>query len=280
MKRMDAVPKATCRTIVRKLLKKYDCKMSSVTPIVEEVKKIWRAVADTSASPARSSYAGLGSNTLPGQYCYLLNVTTQQFDYTDPGITTVLGINPANFDMHTLYHMIHPDDLEGMKWKEKSACDFLFRKISPAERAGYSISYIFRITTGSGTEKKILHQAGLLLGEPGNYSHLLCTHADISHLYAEGYDRISIMGKNGTSAIYAQETNPSGQRQTIQRPEISIREREILQHLARGLSSKQVAGQLNISLHTVDTHRRNLLRKTGTRNTLELSVWCAKLGII
>lgn len=277
---MDSVPQEPYRTIVQKLLKKYDCKMSSVTHIVEEVKKIWRAAADTSAGPARTSHNGPGSNTLPGQYCYLLNVATQQFDYTDPGITTVLDINPVDFNMQTLYSMIHPDDQEGMKWKERSACDFLFRKKSPAERTGCKISYAFRIKTGAGTEKKILHQAGLLSGERDACSHLICTHTDISHLDSERYDRISFLGKDGVSAIYARETNPSGLLQKIQTPDISVREREILQQLALGLSSKQVAGQLNISLHTVDTHRRNLLRKTGTKNTLELSVWCAKLGII
>lgn len=272
--------KSTAKNHIPGTSQKYDCKMGNVTPIVEEVKKIWRAVADTSAGPARTSHNGPGSNTLPGQYCYLLNVATQQFDYTDPGITTVLDINPVDFNMQTLYSMIHPDDQEGMKWKEKSACDFLFRRISAAERARYKISYVFRVITSAGTEKKILHQAELLSDERGTCSHLLCTHTDISHLEIERYDHISFIGKDGVSAICAQETNPSGRLQKIQTPDISVREREILQQLALGLSSKQVAGHLNISLHTVDTHRRNLLRKTGTKNTLELSVWCAKLGII
>jgi len=258
--------------------------MSNVTPIVEEVKKIWREVGPagqgTTAALTHLPEARLGTTPLPGQYYYLINIVTQQFDYTAPGITTVLGINPADFDLFTLYSMIHPDDQEGMKWKEKNACDILFRRNRATERTGYRISYVFRIITGTGTEKKILHQAGLLSDGRGTCSHLICTHTDISHLDKERYDCISFIGRDGVSAIYAPETILPGQREVVHTPDVSVREREILQQLAMGLSSKQIAGQLNISLHTVDTHRRNLLRKTGTKNTLQLTVWCAKLGII
>jgi DNA-binding CsgD family transcriptional regulator len=50
--------------------------------------------------------------------------------------------------------------------------------------------------------------------------------------------------------------------------------------LAAGLSSKQIGGQLFISPHTVDTHRRNLLKKMGVQNTLELVAICLKKGLI
>ena len=50
----------------------------------------------------------------------------------------------------------------------------------------------------------------------------------------------------------------------------SKREVEILILLAEGRSSKEVANHLSISRHTVDTHRRNMIRKTGARRTAEL----------
>ena len=42
---------------------------------------------------------------------------------------------------------------------------------------------------------------------------------------------------------------------------ISPRELKIVQLLAKGFASKQIAATLYISKHTVDTHRRNLLKK-------------------
>lgn len=54
----------------------------------------------------------------------------------------------------------------------------------------------------------------------------------------------------------------------------------MLKCLAEGLSSKQIADRLGISVHTVDTHRRNLLRKTGSSNTVELVVRCVRWGVV
>ena len=55
VKRVDSVPQEPYRTIVQKLLKKYDCKMSSVTHIVEEVKKIWSEVAPSTMTVAANA---------------------------------------------------------------------------------------------------------------------------------------------------------------------------------------------------------------------------------
>jgi DNA-binding NarL/FixJ family response regulator len=50
----------------------------------------------------------------------------------------------------------------------------------------------------------------------------------------------------------------------------SLRELEILKLLQLGHSSKEIASELNISFNTVQTHRKNLLRKSGTNTTLAL----------
>jgi DNA-binding CsgD family transcriptional regulator len=52
---------------------------------------------------------------------------------------------------------------------------------------------------------------------------------------------------------------------------ITPREIEILRHLAAGKTSREVARKLFISPNTVDTHRRNLLRKLGCRTVVELT---------
>jgi len=48
------------------------------------------------------------------------------------------------------------------------------------------------------------------------------------------------------------------------------REYEILKLLREGLDSHEVGEKLFLSTHTVDTHRRNILKKSGKRNTSEL----------
>lgn len=61
---------------------------------------------------------------------------------------------------------------------------------------------------------------------------------------------------------------------------LSEREIEIVRLLAEGLASKQIGAELDISKHTVDTHRRNLIMKTGCKNTMELVVRCVRKGMI
>jgi DNA-binding NarL/FixJ family response regulator len=61
---------------------------------------------------------------------------------------------------------------------------------------------------------------------------------------------------------------------------LTPREREILQLLAEGKANKEVAGVLNLSLHTVETHRSNILRKLNLHGTPELILYAVRKGII
>ena len=63
-------------------------------------------------------------------------------------------------------------------------------------------------------------------------------------------------------------------------PRISKREVGILKLIAVGLSSKQIAAQLNIAIKTVDNHRQNLLRKMSARSSGELVMMAVKKGLV
>ncbi len=51
---------------------------------------------------------------------------------------------------------------------------------------------------------------------------------------------------------------------------LSEREKEVLNLLLQGLTSKEIAKKLFVSKATIDTHRRNILDKTGMKSTAEL----------
>lgn len=53
-------------------------------------------------------------------------------------------------------------------------------------------------------------------------------------------------------------------------PNITCREKEILQLIANEQTTKEIAKHLYISDHTVYTHRKNLLGKLGAKNTAGL----------
>jgi two-component system, NarL family, response regulator NreC len=61
---------------------------------------------------------------------------------------------------------------------------------------------------------------------------------------------------------------------------LSPREREILQLVAEGKSSKEIANLLNLSVYTVETHRAKLMQKLNLRSVPELILYAVRKGII
>jgi DNA-binding CsgD family transcriptional regulator len=58
--------------------------------------------------------------------------------------------------------------------------------------------------------------------------------------------------------------------------ELSVREKEIVYKVSQAKCRKMIACELNISIHTVDSHLRSLHLKTGTHSLPELVVWALK----
>jgi len=67
---------------------------------------------------------------------------------------------------------------------------------------------------------------------------------------------------------------------STQLPAISTREKEVLSLIADGLTNQQIAAQLFISLHTVESHRKNLLIKFEANNTATLIKLAVKYNIV
>jgi DNA-binding CsgD family transcriptional regulator len=61
-------------------------------------------------------------------------------------------------------------------------------------------------------------------------------------------------------------------------PELSLREKEILIHIAGGLVSKQIADKLFISVNTVNTHRQRIIEKLNVANTAEAIHYASEVG--
>ncbi len=52
--------------------------------------------------------------------------------------------------------------------------------------------------------------------------------------------------------------------------DLTEREKEVLKHLVKGFNSREISEKLFISINTVQYHRKQLLRKTLSRNVAEL----------
>jgi len=61
--------------------------------------------------------------------------------------------------------------------------------------------------------------------------------------------------------------------------ELSAREREVLQLIAEGRSTKDIAGALHISVKTVETHRKNIMEKVNLHAVAELTKYAIRHGL-
>lgn len=60
---------------------------------------------------------------------------------------------------------------------------------------------------------------------------------------------------------------------------LTAREREVLQHIAEGKSTKQIAAVLGVSVKTVETHRQQLMEKLNMHSIAELTKYAVREGL-
>lgn len=70
------------------------------------------------------------------------------------------------------------------------------------------------------------------------------------------------------AAIEQSDTNPYSDSH-----DLSERERDVLILVAKGMANKEIAEALNISIHTVMSHRKNITHKTGIKSVAGLTVY-------
>jgi DNA-binding CsgD family transcriptional regulator len=213
-------------------------------------------------------------------YYYIFNFFDYKFEYVHPTIEQVIGYRPEEFNLDLMFSIMHPYDVALMQQKEGAAAEFLFKRITPEKIPYYKVSYTFRFRRRDGDYRNILHQVVTIAQtEDGKIRHVLGVHSDITYLNVPTDDRISFIGLHGEPSFFSLQTTPEQLLLPAPKIQLTARERDIVKLLAEGLASKQIASTLGISVHTVDTIRRKLLRKTGAKNTLELTVACVRSGL-
>ena len=82
------------------------------------------------------------------------------------------------------------------------------------------------------------------------------------------------------NTIYRQVQIASLGNETNVSDQITEREMDVLIQLVHGLSNKEIADKLNISIHTVVSHRKNIIQKTGIKSQAGLTIYAISNKII
>jgi DNA-binding CsgD family transcriptional regulator len=199
-------------------------------------------------------------------YYYVFDFKQMNCEYISPSIEQVLGI-PVHTSMQAFMERIHPDDQPYYLNFENAAIHFL-KSLDFQQLDKYKIQYDFRIKNGSGNYIRLLHQAMLVdFDNNKNFIRSLAVHTDINHIKQAGTPCLSFIG------LYDEPSYIDVKAPQVFKisPELfTKREKEILKLVIAGHTSEQISGLLFISVHTVNTHRKNILFKSGAGSVVEL----------
>lgn len=252
---------------------------------IKKVFDVWEA-KNRIARPTKKEIAldiveQVASLFSPGNfYYYILNFVTFKMDFVSEGVKNVLGIEPNEFTLDKVFSLYHPDDMTNLHKKEKASIGFKMDKLTTEEITKYKTVYLVRIILDDGAEKTILHQArAISISQDGKVQQVMGVHTDISHLNISIDNKVSFISQNGPNYYY-NEKNNSFDLLYDSKKLLTNREREILSEAAKGKTTNDIASTLHISPHTVNTHKKNIIKKTNSKNFTQLITKCIREGIV
>jgi DNA-binding CsgD family transcriptional regulator len=163
--------------------------------------------------------------------------------------------------------MIHPDDRPELFRFQKIVFD-AFHSLSIPERHTFEFSYTTRWvhrTTGDviWMTSKV---RPYVIDEAGNF--IMDLHI-IVQLFtppkSKNYDWNYTFTKDDGTKIFVSKNSP-----VDKAVKLTTKEREIVSLILEGKESKEIGEKFNISIFTVATHRKNILRKLGAKNVGEM----------
>jgi DNA-binding CsgD family transcriptional regulator len=172
-----------------------------------------------------------------------------------------------NKGMETSFTMIHPDDRPELFRFQKIVFD-AFHSLSISERHTFEFSYTTRWV--HRTTHEVIWMTSkvrpYVIDDAGNF--IMDLHI-IVQLFTppktKNYDWNYTYTKEDGTKIFVSKNSP-----VDKAIKLTSKEREIVEFVLDGKESKEISELLNISVNTVATHRKNILRKLGAKNVGEM----------
>ena len=191
------------------------------------------------------------------QYFQVFDVGQMKFLFTSKRIFQMIGvtaeeINPGHYTRH-----IHPDDEERLG-QARARVYKMEKAIFQAQKGSVLTSYNLRIRNAEGNYIEVFVQDYMFYSPIPHKAVFLIQVITNIDWYKIKKDRFHLYAGNDLSLFRFPD------RELLEiGPGLSYRELEIIRLIAAGLGSKEIADKLFLSVHTVNTHRSNILEKAG-----------------
>ena len=219
------------------------------------------------------AYSSLLNFPLSNKQCLYVAHWNKEGIVFEQGLEALTGYTLEEFNTEDLVHYIHPEERELVNKLTQEVVKYVIDVDLRNGPAHFFLS--FRFQKKDGTFIKILRQSSSFeLDEKGRMVSNFSLLTDISFL--DTSDRVEWDFK-------ANELNLEDFKNIIYKVYqnyFTSREKEIIDLIDKGQTNLMISENLFISKHTVATHRKNILKKAGLSNTVDLIEFCKKNGII
>jgi DNA-binding CsgD family transcriptional regulator len=220
------------------------------------------------------------AHDIPSHYApvtYILDYTSKKYLYVDETCYNLLGYKPSYFmegDLENYTSKLHPLDFEVLNNKIFPVNFDFIKQVPVADYPDYIFSYNHRSQNVKGEYVKVLQRHSFIPGQNNELpAGVIGVVFNISHFKADDSITHTIektVSCNGSivNELILKKTYPVYNSSIQQK--LSERELEILKHMADGFNSKQIAGKLDISINTINNHRKNMLKKMDCKTSSQL----------
>lgn len=202
-------------------------------------------------------------------FIYIFDCSNSQLHYLSENVSKILGYDHQlllSKGRSFLMEILHPDEASTVVQSIIKSWEFI-KSVPVIHQKSYKVSYDFRIRKSDGNYIRLLQQHAVMnLDKKGNILFVLGVCTDITHWHKDNQLTLSIVGPEEEQSFFCVS---SGKKQEV-RQTLSGRQKQILILLSEGFCSREISEQLNISHHTVNVHRRNMLDKLKLNNTISL----------
>jgi DNA-binding CsgD family transcriptional regulator len=211
---------------------------------------------------------------LGDQFMLIGDLIKYEILFTSENCSQLLGIEPNEFTKDRFFEIRHPDEARRQSLIREKTFKVGHQIYNEGE-GEYLISEIFRMRNKENKYDYYLIQAYHFYAEiPHKTAYLLEIHTLINDIYRKKYEHHHYYGSDLTYFRYPDDK--------LLRDGciFSEREFEVIELMAKGLKTLQVADKLNVSPFTINTHRSNILQKSGKKSIPELIAWLTETGRI